>query len=314
MAWSDNAENIYSFRINRVEPLKIPLLSYLFGTVRYDFFVGSLKGHTAPNSPWIHSEMFAFRPTDNFEFGFQRAVIWGGEGHEPVTLHTFLRSFFSFQDTQSNPNQKQSAQDPGARYSIFNFSWRLPYLRHYVTLYTDSMAHDDVSPISAPRRAAYRPGIYIAQIPHLPKLDFRIEASSTDTSTLRSLGGQFNYWEGIQKQGYTNKGFIMGDWIGREAKGGQAWLTYHLSADEWVQLEYLNKKTPKDFIPNGTTQNQFMVSVVKNLRKNIQLNAWMQYEHWKAPIYQPGPHNDVVIAAQVKFYPKLHTTPQPAAK
>ena len=44
MAWDNNAENIYSFRINRVEPLHIPLFSRLFGDVRYDFFVGSPQG------------------------------------------------------------------------------------------------------------------------------------------------------------------------------------------------------------------------------------------------------------------------------
>ena len=54
MAWSNNAENIYSFRINRVEPLYIPFVSKVLGPVRYDFFVGSLKGHTYPNAPWVH--------------------------------------------------------------------------------------------------------------------------------------------------------------------------------------------------------------------------------------------------------------------
>jgi hypothetical protein len=33
-----------------------------------------------------------------------------------------------------------------------------------------------------------------------------------------------------------NKGNIVGDWIGRESKGGQAWLTYHLSPEEQVQI------------------------------------------------------------------------------
>jgi hypothetical protein len=46
MAYSNNAEDIYSFRINRVEPLYIPLLSCLTGPFRYDFLVGSLRGHT----------------------------------------------------------------------------------------------------------------------------------------------------------------------------------------------------------------------------------------------------------------------------
>ena len=93
LAWSNNAENIYSFRINRVEPLNVYLISKLLGPMRYDFFVGSLKGHTSPNSPWVHAEMFAFRPTNNFEFGFERTIIWGGVDHAPVTMHTFLHGF-----------------------------------------------------------------------------------------------------------------------------------------------------------------------------------------------------------------------------
>ncbi len=306
MAWSNNAENIYSFRINRVDPLHIPYVSYLLGSVRYDFFVGSLKGHTDPHSPWVHSEMVQFKPTNNFEFGFQRTVIWGGNGHEPVTLHTFFRSFFSVSDTTAA--EKSSPQDPGARYSAFNFSWRLPYLRKHVTLYTDSIDHDDVTPISAPRRAAYRPGVYLSQIPGIPKLDFRVEAASTDCSTLRCIDGVFNYFEAIQLQGYTNKGFIMGDWVGREAKAGNAWLTYHLSPNEWIQASYMHKKTPKDFIYYGTSQTQFKIDVVKRLARDVELDAWFQYEHWAAPIYQTNQQTDTVTAVKLTFYPKLHTT------
>jgi hypothetical protein len=305
MAWSNNAENIYSFRINRVEPLHIPLLSRVLGPVRYDFFYGSLKGHTAPNSPYTHSEMFSFRPTSNFEFGFQRTIIFGGEGHSPVTLHTFLKGFLHVSDTAYS--LKISRDDPGARFSDFSFSYRLPFVRKFATLYLDSIAHDDVTPISAPRRAAYRTGLYLSQIPKLNKLDLRLEGVTTDPGVSRSVGGQFNYFEGIQLQGYTNKGYIMGDWIGREAKGGQAWLTYHLSGNEWVQLEYLNKKTPKDFIPGGTTQNQFKASVVKRIGKDIELNAWIQHERWKAPIYLPGQQTNTIGAFQITWFPQLRT-------
>ncbi len=313
MIWSNNAENIYSFRINRVEPLSIPWVSRVLGPLRYDFFVGSLKGHTDPNSPYVHSEMFSFAPTKNFQFGFSRSVIWGGKDHEPVTLHTFLQSFFSFSDTTGS--QKYSVKDPGARFSAFNFSWRLPFLSHRVTLYTDSITHDDVSPISAPRRAAYRPGIYISQLPGIPKLDFRIEGASTDCSTNACRAGNPDYWEVVQLQGYTNKGFIMGDWIGREAMGGQAWLTYHLSANEWVQLEYMKKRTPNDFIPGGTSQNQFKVDVLKRLGKDIELNAWLQIERWKAPIYISNPNNGAnfnsAVAVQLTWFPKLRTREGP---
>jgi hypothetical protein len=309
MAWSNNAENQYSFRMNRVEPMYIPWVSKLMGPLRYDFFYGSLKGHTYPNSPYAHAEMFAFRPTKNFEFGFERTIIFGGKEHTPVTLHTFLNGFFDFEDT--TPDEKYSRMDPGARYSDVNFSWRLPFVRKYVTLYADSICHDDVTPISAPRRAAYRTGLYISQFPgKLKKIDFRVEAVSTDPGVAPSVRGQFNYWEIVQKQGYTNKGYIMGDWIGREAKGGQAWLTYHLSGNEWIQFEYLNKKVPKDFVPLGTTQNQFKGSIVKRIGSDVEIKAWVQYEGWKAPVYKSGHQSDTTGTFQLTWYPRLRRFPK----
>ena len=51
MAYSNNAENIYAFHINRTEPLYIPLLSRLTGPFRYEFLVGALRGHTLMPNP-----------------------------------------------------------------------------------------------------------------------------------------------------------------------------------------------------------------------------------------------------------------------
>jgi hypothetical protein len=307
MAWSNNAEDIYSFRIDRVEPLHIKYLSRLLGPIRYDFFYGSLKGHTAPNDDYVHSESFSFAPTANFQFGFQRTVIFGGEGHEPVTLHTFLIGFFDTNDTSEA--EKFSRTDPGARFSAFTFSYRLPFVRNYLTLYADSEAHDDLTPVSAPRRAAYRPGIYLSQFPGARRLDLRVEGVSTNCSTLACLNGSHQYIENaVQKQGYTAKGYILGDWIGREAIGGQAWLTYHLSGNEWIDLQWMHKQTPKDFIPGGTTQSQFRIDVVKRIRPQIELNAWFQHERWVAPIYLPGVQTNNTTTFQLTWFPKLKTT------
>ncbi len=304
MAWSNNAESMYAFRINRVEPLFIPYVSRILGPLRYDFFYGSLKGHTFPNHPYAHSEMFSLRPTENFEFGFQRTIVFGGKGHSPVTLHTFFKGFFDINDTTAV--EKYSRDDPGARFSDFTFSYRLPFVRRYATLTLDSITHDDVTPISAPRRAAFRTGLYLSQIPGLRKLDLRAESTMADQSVQRSIAGTFNYYETIQRQAYTNKGFILGDWTGREGKSGQAWLTYHLSGNEWVQLEYLRKKDAKDFILYGTTQNQFKAEVVKRLRPDIELDALVQYERWKAPVYKTGLQTDTTATVQLTFYPQLH--------
>jgi hypothetical protein len=303
MAWSNNAENVWSFRINRVEPLYIPYISRIAGLIRYDFFVGPLKGHNDPVSPWTHAEKISFKPTPNFEFGFQRTVIWGGVGHAPVTFGTFWHSFYSISDT--NGGEKFSRNDPGARFSSVDFSWRLPYLTKWLTLYSDSEVHDDVFPITAPRHAAIRPGLYLSHFPGAPKLDLRAEAVSTDPDTGLSTGGQDMYTEVVQRNGYTSNGLLMGDWIGREGKGGQAWLTYHLSPREWLQVSYRGAKAAKDFIPGGTTQTDFSFDVVKRLTPDVELKANVQYERWLIPVYKSGRQSDTSTTFQLTWYPRI---------
>jgi len=320
MAFSNNAQNFYTFEINRIEPLNIPLLSRLTGPFRYEFVVGALRGHTLmpnpayeaspstsvpnvinPGDPWVHVEKVSFKPYKDLEFGFERTAMFGGEGHEPVNLHSFLRSFFSL--TAGNFTQKNSNIDPGARFGAFDFTWRLPFVSHWLTLYTDSEVHDDLSPIDAPRRAAERPGIYLSRVPGIPRLDVRVEGVSTDPPTSRSQGGEFMYWEGIEKQGYTNQGQLFGDWIGREDKGGQAWLTYHLSGNELIQVNARHQKADKDFISGGTTLNDFNVQVVKRIGKDFEVNGNFTLEHWKAPIYLPGEQTVTTTSIQLTWFP-----------
>ena len=318
LAYSNNAENIYALHLNRIEPLRVPWLSTITGPFRYEFLVGALGGHTYipaytapapggttywvnPGTPWVHVEKISLRPTRDLEFGFERTVIWGGKGHEGINLHSFLRSFFSL--TAAQANVKNSSADPGARFGAFDFSYRLPFLRNWLTLYSDSEVHDDVSPIDAPRRAGWRPGIYLSHVPGLPKLDLRLEAASTDPPVASSIGGHFMYYEVIEKQGYTNKGQLFGDWIGREDKGGQGWLTYHLSGNEWVQVSFRTQKAEKDFIAGGTTLNDFDFQMVKRIKKDLEIDGSFGLEHWKAPIYLPGQQTVTNTTIQLTWFP-----------
>lgn len=302
MLWGNNAENIYAFEVNRVEPLYIPGLSRLTGPFRYDFFAGSIKGHTYPNDPWVHTEKISFKPTKNLEFGFSRMDIWGGKGHAPITLHTFLHSFFSFQNVSSA--EKNSTDDPGYRLGTFDVTYRVPHLRDWVTIYTDSVAHDSVNPSSNPNRSGWRPGFYLAHFPGLEQLDFRAEASYTDTPGWTIQSGQYTYWEGVQRQGPTNKGNLVGDWVGRQGKGGQAWLTWHLTPQQDIQFQYRNAKAATGFIPGGTTQNAFAIEVRKRFLKEVEVLGWAQFERWKAPIYQPGLEQDNSVSFRVTWFPR----------
>jgi hypothetical protein len=134
------------------------------------------------------------------------------------------------------------------------------------------------------------------------------------------------YYETIQRQGYTNKGQIFGDWIGREDKGGQAWITYHLSGNEWIQVGVRNQKATKYFIPGSTTQtipagspgcpsstpclapggttlNDINFQVVKRIGKDFEINGNFAYERWKAPIYLPGPQTVTTTTVQLTWFP-----------
>jgi hypothetical protein len=320
MAYSNNAENIYSFRINRIEPLDIPLLSRITGPFRYDFLVGRLRGHTFmpnpvyvanpspnipnvinPGDPWVHAEKFSFRPTRDLEFGFERTVIWGGEGHAPITVRTFLESFFSVQSTY--PARKYGPRDPGARFTAFDFTYNLPFLHNWLTLYTDSETHDAPGPMFKPLHGTFRPGLYLSHVPCIPKLDVRVEGMNTDSPHPSSIGGRYQYWEVIQVQGYTNNGQLFGDWVGREDKGGQAWITYHLSGNEWIQASMRHQKASKDFVPGGTSLNDINFQAVKRFGHDFEVKGDFTYERYKAPVYLPGVQTVTSTSIQFTWFP-----------
>ena len=126
------------------------------------------------------------------------------------------------------------------------------------------------------------------------------------------------YWESVQVQGYTNSGQLFGDWIGREDKGGQGWITYHLSGNEWIQVGVRNQKAAKDFIPGsttltrpggsllygGTTLNDFNIQAVKRIGKDFEINGNFALEHWKAPIYLPGQQTVTTTTIKLTWFPE----------
>jgi hypothetical protein len=209
--------------------------------------------------------------------------------------------------TAPDPAVKASREDPGARFGAFNFSYRLPFVRNWLTLYLDSEVHDDLSPIAAPQRASWRPGFYLSHMPGIPKLDIRAEAVSTDPPVSASLGGHFMYYEYIQQQGYTNNGQIFGDWIGREAKGGQGWITFHASGNEWLQLGMRNQKSAKDFIPGGATLNEVNFQMVKRIGTDFEINGNAGYEKYNAPIYAKGTKTVTSTTIQFTWFPQVKT-------
>src|SRR5438105_9291224 len=121
-------------RVARVTPFKLPWIFEHLGPIRTDFFIGKLSGHHFPARPWFHGEKFSLKPTPNLEFGFSRTVVFAGVGH-PLTGRLLYKTYFNVND---NPGGNVATRDPGDRKAGFDFSYRLPGLRKWVTLYNDA--------------------------------------------------------------------------------------------------------------------------------------------------------------------------------
>jgi len=324
---SNNAAPFPMVKIDDVVPHEIPGLSRVLGSVRAEFFVGQLSGQhwelcglsiatceSYPGQlikagqinqyimgpiispqPFIHGEKISFQPTQNLEFGMGVTAMFGGP-FLPVTFGNFFRTYYVHSPTAAN--------NPGKRISAADFTYRIPRLRNWLTLYLDSLVVDEVSPIGS-GRANVNPGIYLPQLPKIHKLDMRAEG--INESRTKEFGPGFVYSDFRRfLSGYTNDNYLLGNWIGRAGRGGQGWLTYSFSPRTKFQLGYRLQTVSPSFIGGGrladySGQSEFM------LGRDLSISGMLQYEQWRFPVLTPNRQSDVTASVQLTYYPKWRT-------
>jgi len=223
--------------------------------------------------------------------------LWGGP-HIPITLGTTKRSHLSTTNVAGG-------FDPGDRRSTFDFSYRLPGLRKWLTLYEDSFVEDEVSPIGYPRRAAHNPGLYFSQIPGLPHLDLRTEAAFTNLpGLLEPPGGGFFYWNTRYLDGYTNQGNIIGNGTtGRQGISLRASSTYWFASDRTLQVGYRSNIVDSMFLQGGNLRDVYLRSEW-SLNPQLSLATFVQYEWWNFPLLTGGSRrNDFTASFQLTYWP-----------
>jgi membrane-associated phospholipid phosphatase len=317
MMFSNNAEPINMFRVNRTVPLKLPSFLGWLGPLRTEFFLGQLQGYSfvfSPHgfvgqfnsglnpAPFIHGQKLSFKPTKNFEFGVFRTTVYGGPGY-PLTIHTLLRSLFSTANEQVT-SAGGSPIKPGDRRSGVDFSYRLPGLRNWVTFYGDGFTDDQFSPIGYADRSAWHAGLYLSQVPLIPNLDLRVEGVYTDVPAGGAIGHGFFYSNLTWRSGYTNNGTLIGSWIGREGQGAQAWTNYWFNARDRLQLNFRHQKVSNEFIPGGGTLTDVGVRGDYWLRPSLGFSTVVQYERWIFPVIQSGAQRDITGSIEILFQPQ----------
>ncbi len=313
---SNNAPPIEMFRISRISPLQLPAFLHWLGPMRTEFFFGQLAGHQfilnpsgvvgqygkfLDPQPFIHGQLISFKPTPNFEFAFFRTTIYGGPGY-PLTFHTLVRSLF----TTGNENAGGSSK-PGNRTSGLNFSYRLPGLRNWLTLYGDGYTDDEFSPIAYVDVSAWHAGLYLSRFPGVSRLDLRAEGVYTDipggVSANTKNPGSF-YQNGTWLNGYTNNGDLIGSWVGRGGQGAQAWSNYWFSPRNRLQFFFRHQKVSQEFIPGGGSLTDVGARTDYSLRSNLSLSVSVQHERWFFPVIHPNAVTNVAASVGIVFEPQ----------
>jgi hypothetical protein len=314
--WSNNADPIYMFRVDQTHPGKLPSFLRLLGPFRMEFWEGVLTGQhwvdtqnpaigrefsigrSLPQQPQVNGFKINFKPTPNFEFGVGRTGLFGGPDF-PITLSSLKHSLFS------TSNAVGPGQDPGDRRSTFDFSYRIPGFRKFLTLYDDSFVEDEISPIGYPRRAAHNPGIYLSQIPGISHMDLRLEGAYTNLpGLLQPAQGGFFYWNTRYLDGYTNKGVILGNGtVGRQGISLRADTTYWVASDKTLQLGYRSSIADNMFLQGGNLRDIHFKSEWA-LTPRFSLSSLLQYEWWNFPLLTASKkQNDFTASFQLTYWP-----------
>jgi membrane-associated phospholipid phosphatase len=308
LAFSSNAEPTYSLRAVSTRPHPFPLVPSL-GTYRFDIVLGKLSGHSYPARPWYNGQKIDFNFGDNLEISFTRWSVFWGVGH-PITLHSFRQNLFSFNSTGGGAGGGGGSAgygdrtDPGDRKSNFDFRYKLPFLRKAVTLYADAYSDDDPNPIDAPRRAVWNPGIYFARLPILPHMDLRIEAVSS-TGLATDFGGQHFFMNNQYLDSNTNKSFLLGNAVGRDARAIEGRAGYWFSGRTRVEAGYRQNKGGTLFLPGGSTITDGFINSSIALNRHWTAQVFTQYERFLIPSYMKGAQHNTSGWFQITWNPEL---------
>lgn len=319
MLFSNNAEPIEMLQINRTTPFTLPSFLGRIGPIRVQYFLGRLGGYhwmytttfgytgawsqTLSDQPFITGEKISVKPTPNLELGFSTTTLFAGQ-NIPFTLHKFGQVTFRFGvygggfETPSHPGDSRGG---------FDFRYRLPGMRDWVTWYGDGFTDDEPNPIwGSFDKSAFDSGLYFSHLPKLGKLDLRVEGVFTDNPNPNPvLQHGFFYSEGTYRSGYTNDGNLIANWIGRQGQGAQAWATYWFTPKNKLEFNFRHQKVSKELVPSGGTITDGGVRADFWANSTFSLSGSFQYERWNFPVLAPTRQTDVSTAIQVTFWPRL---------
>jgi membrane-associated phospholipid phosphatase len=305
MLFSDNAAPLLMARITRTVPTNLPGFLSVLGQMRTEFFIGQMEGGTLIPHPLLYGYKVSFKVRHDLEIGYGRTSILGKGGSpngDSFTWANFFHSFFGWKYTTIVPGNHIIGV-PGDQRDSLDFIWHLPRTRNAISLYAELYADDKPVMIVDPPRGAYRWGVYISRIPKLPRLDFRVEGTSTESPSFPSRAQTPNYFNSEYRDGYTNYGMLMGNTVGREGRAYQVWSTYHFSPKHTLEFSLKDSRIDPGFIGGGGDWQDFSARDRIVFHSGLYVNSFIQFEHIRSfPLLFSGSVNNVTATLELGVF------------
>lgn len=313
MLLTNNAEPINRmFRIDRLSPFRLPGILQYLGDMRLDFFLGQLSGQQFINNsgvfitgdqgqygrnlnpqPFISGGKISFKFTPNFEFSMSKTTVYGGPGN-PLTPSTLVKSAVGLH---------VNGEPLGDGRSVVDFTYRVPKLRNWLSVYGEGFSEDEVSPLNTAGKSAWQGGLYFSRLPKVAKLDLRVEGGFTDPVDFRACSGCFyNNFQYVS--GYTNNGNLIGTWIGRAAQGEAVSSTYWFSPRKKIGIEARHRTIDSQYLPQGGTQTDVAVNSDFLTKSGFRFSGTVQYERWQIPLLAANRQSNISASFELGFWPR----------
>ena len=219
-----------------------------------------------------------------------------------MTLGSLKSNLFSSNSTGTT-FAYDDRSDPGDRKSGFDFRLHPPLLSNLLTLYADSYADDEVSPIDAPRRVAWQTGAYLSRLPRMPRIDLRFEMASSQELS-RDEGGARFFLNNQYRDSNTNKGFLLGNAVGRDGRALEGRVGYWSSPRTRLEMGYRQDKVSSLFLPSGGTISDAFVDTDYTWRRHWSIQAFAQLERFLIPSDLPGRQTNGSARLQITWTPQ----------
>jgi hypothetical protein len=135
-------------------------------------------------------------------------------------------------------------------------------------------------------------------------MDLRVEAVSSQ-GLATDFGGQHFFMNNQYLDSNTNKGFLLGNAIGRDGRAVEGRTGYWFSARTRLEGGYRQNKVSTLFLPGGGTITDGFVNGSYAINRHWTAQVFTQYERFLIPSYMAGSQHNSSGWIQLTWNPEL---------